>query len=203
MEQPANVLPVTPEEARFEISFAFTSALWKQWQRRPLRTSRKAMRFLRPILGVFLILAGIVNLWLIGRVARDVFSVYSRAMTLSDYISYWGWDLFLPVLCFVVGTMQFWMGALSQRVTLKRLRTMNGPEPWPVRYLFGEDALTNTFGGSGQTLPYERVKKIEDAGDFLLLWVGKMAFRLPKAAVTKGTPEELLAFLREKIPAQR
>lgn len=203
MEQRMETVPVTPEEARFEVRFEYTEALHKRWQRQPLRKSWRVLRALRPILGVFLILVGIVNLWLMVRAAQIAFCVYSRAMTFSDYVSYLGWDLFLPVLCFAVGTMQFFMDALSRRTTLKRLRTMNGPEPWPVRYLFGEEAVTNTFGCSAQTLPYERVNKIEDAGEFLLLWVGKMAFRLPKSAFTKGTPEELLAFLREKIPAQR
>ena len=63
--------------------------------------------------------------------------------------------------------------------------------------------MTNTFGCSAQTLPYERVNEIEDAEEFLLLWVGKLIFRLPKSAFTKGTPEDLLAFLREKVPAKR
>ena len=203
MEQLTEIVPVTPEEARFDMRFEYTAALQKQWQRHPLRRSRRVLRSLRPFLGVFLILLGIVNLWLMFRAARNAFSVYSRAVTFSDYVSYWGPDLVLPVLCFVLGTMQFFMDAISRWAMMKRLRTMNGPEPWPVRYLFGEDAVTNTFGDAAQTLPYERIKKAEDAGDFLLLWVGKMAFRLPKSSLTKGTPEDLLSFLLEKIPAKR
>ena len=202
MEQRMETVPVTPEEARFEVRFEYTAALQKQWQRQPLHRGRRVLRVLRPILGVFLVLAGIVNLWLMFRTAQYAFCMYGSSMTFSDYVFYWGSDLIIPVLCLVVGTMQFWMDALSRRTTLKRLRTMNGPEPWPVRYLFGEEAVTNTFGCSAQTLPYERVNKIEDAEEFLLLWVGKMAFRLPKSAMAKGTWEELLAFLREKIPSR-
>ncbi len=203
MEQPTEIVPVTPEEARFDMRFEYTAALQKQWQRHPLRRSRRILRSLRPFLGVFLILLGIVNLWLMFRAARDAFSVYSRAMTFSDYVSYWGPDLVLPVLCIILGTMQFFMDTISRWAMMKRLRTMNGPEPWLVRYLFGENAVTNIFGGAAQTLPYERIRKVEDAGDFLLLWVGKMAFRLPKSSLTEGTPEELLAFLREKVPDRK
>ena len=116
MEQPNEIVPVTPEEARFEVRFEYTPALQKQWQRQPLRSRRGLLRVLRPILGVFLILAGIFNLWLMFRMARAAFSVYSRAMTLSDYISFWRSDLIIPILCFVVGTMQFWMdGTLHGR----------------------------------------------------------------------------------------
>lgn len=199
MEQPADILPVTTEEARFEVRLTYTAELLKQWQRSPVRLSRIVVRYVRPILGILLILVGLWNLWIKGQVLEAFFSAYGMQMHLGDYFSYWGEKLLLPVLGIGLGILEFFIERIRLRRSLKRMTAVYGPEPWPVHYLFGEEAFTMAFSGAIQTMPYARAKKVEEKGDFLLLWVWTMLFRIPKSAVTKGTPEELLAFLREKV----
>ena len=202
MEQPIDVLSVTSEEARFEVRFEYSSDLLKQWQRHPVRTSRKVVKYVRPILGVLLILVGVWNLWIKGQVLADFLSEFGVPFSLQYYFSYWGAELLIPILAIVVGVLEFFVDRIRLNRNLKQMAAVYGPEPWPIRYLFGEEAFTNSFSGSSQTMPYARVRKVEDAGDFLLLWVGKLIFRLPKSAMAKGAWEELQAFLQEKIPSR-
>ena len=87
MEQPIDVLSVTSEEARFEVRFEYSSDLLKQWQRRPVRTSRKVVKYVRPILGVLLILVGVWNLWIKGQVLADFLSEFGVPFSLQYYFS--------------------------------------------------------------------------------------------------------------------
>ena len=193
---------VTPEEARFTVRFAYTSDLLKDWQRHPVRTSRKVVRIIRPIMGVVLILVGLWNLWLMGR----------RICTIEQYLdfrfsfldrAYLGWELLLPLLCLVVGVLEFFIDRIRLNRSLKRMQKELGPEPWPAEYRFGADRFTISQADTSTSMVYSRIARVGETKDFVLLRVGKNLFRLPKYAFVQGAPQELVTFLRTKIPAKR
>lgn len=206
MEQPADILPVTSEEARFEVRFDYTSELWKRWRRRPLRTDRKVLRVIMIVFGTFVTLDGFYRLW---QGIAILWTLATEEYLKEMYLEYYSWSsllnpyLFQPLILLALGVCMLLLERIQLRRDLKQMAAIYGPEPWPEQYLFGEKAFTDSFCRSNQTIPYLRARKVEEKRDFLILWVGKEPFRLPKSAVTKGTPEELLAFLREKVPDRK
>ena len=194
---------VTPEEARFTVRFAYTSDLLKDWQRHPVRTSRKVVRIIRPIMGVVLILVGLWNLWLMGRRICTIEQYLDFRFSFLDRVSYLGWELLLPLLCLVVGVLEFFIDRIRLNRSLKRMQKELGPEPWPAEYRFGADRFTVSEADSSTCLAYSRITRVEETEAFVLLRVGKNLFRLPKYAFVQGAPQELVTFLRTKIPAKR
>ena len=193
---------VTPEEARFTVRFAYTSDLLKDWQRHPVRTSRKIVRIIRPIMGVALILVGLWNLWYVIRGIWAIFQYAGEQPPLS-FVYYFGWELLLPLLCLTVGALEFFIDCIRLNRSLKRMQKELGPEPWPVEYRFGADRFTVSEADSSTCLAYSRITRVEETEAFVLLRVGKNLFRLPKYAFVQGAPQELVTFLRTKIPAKR
>ncbi len=202
MTQYQNVSPVTPEEARFTVRFAFTSELLRDWQRHPVRTSRKIVRIIRPIMGVALILVGLWNLWYVIQGIWAIFQ-YAGGQPPMSFVYYFGWELLLPLLCLTVGALEFFIDCIRLNRSLKRMQKELGPEPWPVEYRFGEDRFTVSEADSSTCLAYSRITRVEETEAFVLLRVGKNLFRLPKYAFVQGAPQELVTFLRTKIPAKR
>ena len=49
----------------------------------------------------------------------------------------------------------------------------------------------------------QRGTRVGETKDFVLLRIAKNVFRLPKYAFVQGAPQELVTFLRTKIPAKR
>ena len=203
MTQFQNVSPVTPEEARITVRFAFTSELLRDWQRHPVRTSRKIVRIIRPIMGVALILVGLWNLWLMGRRICTIEQYLDFRFSFLDRVSYLGWELLLPLLCLVVGVLEFFIDRIRLNRSLKRMQKELGPEPWPAEYRFGADRFTISQADTSTSMVYSRIARVEETEAFVLLRVGKNLFRLPKYAFVQGTPQELVTFLRTKIPAKR
>lgn len=202
MTQFQNVSPVTPEEARFTVRFAFTSELLRDWQRHPVRTSRKIVRIIRPIMGVALILVGLWNLWYVIQGIWAIFQ-YAGGQPPLSFVYYFGWELLLPLLCLTVGALEFFIDCIRLNRSLKRMQKELGPEPWPVEYRFGADRFTVSEADSSTCLAYSRITRVEETEAFVLLRVGKNLFRLPKYAFVQGAPQELVTFLRTKIPAKR
>ena len=202
MPQFQNVSPVTPEEARFTVRFAYTSELLKDWQRHPVRTSRKIVRIIRPIMGVALILVGLWNLWYVIQGIWAIFQ-YAGGQPPLSFVYYFGWELLLPLLCLTVGALEFFIDCIRLNRSLKRMQKELGPEPWPVEYRFGADRFTVSEADSSMCLAYSRITRVEETEAFVLLRVGKNLFRLPKYAFVQGAPQELVTFLRTKIPAKR
>ena len=202
MTQFQNVSPVTPEEARFTVRFAFTSELLRDWQRHPVRTSRKIVRIIRPIMGVALILVGLWNLWYVIQGIWATFQ-YAGGQPPLSFVYYFGWELLLPLLCLTVGALEFFIDCIRLNRSLKRMQKELGPEPWPVEYRFGADRFTVSEADSSMCLAYSRITRVEETEAFVLLRVGKNLFRLPKYAFVQGAPQELVTFLRTKIPAKR
>jgi hypothetical protein len=194
---------VTPEEARFTVRFAYTSDLLRDWQRHPVRTSRKIVRIIRPIMGVALILVGLWNLWLMGRRICTIEQYLGFRFSFLDRVSYLGWELLLPLLCLVVGVLEFFINRIRLNRSLKRMQKELGPEPWPAEYRFGADRFTISQADTSTSMVYSRIARVGETKDFVLLRVGKNLFRLPKYAFVQGTPQELVTFLRTKIPAKR
>ncbi len=203
MTQFQNVSPVTPEEARFTVRFAYTSDLLKDWQRHPVRTSRKVVRIIRPIMGVALILVGLWNLWLMGRRICTIEQYLDFRFSFLDRVSYLGWELLLPLLCLVVGVLEFFIDRIRLNRSLKRMQKELGPEPWPAEYRFGADRFTISQADTSTSMVYSRIARVGETKDFVLLRIAKNVFRLPKYAFVQGTPQELVTFLRTKIPAKR
>ena len=202
MTQFQNVLPVMPEEARYMVRFAFTSELLRDWQRHPVRTSRKIVRIIRPIMGVALILVGLWNLWYVIQGIWAIFQ-YAGGQPPLSFVYYFGWELLLPLLCLTVGALEFFIDRIRLNRSLKRMQKELGPEPWPVEYRFGADRFTVSEADSSTCLAYSRITRVEETEAFVLLCVGKNLFRLPKYAFVQGAPQELVTFLRTKIPAKR
>ena len=202
MTQFQNVSPVTPEEARITVRFAFTSELLRDWQRHPVRTSRKIVRIIRPIMGVALILVGLWNLWYVIQGIWAIFQ-YAGGQPPLSFVYYFGWELLLPLLCLTVGALEFFIDCIRLNRSLKRMQKELGPEPWPVEYRFGADRFTVSEADSSTCLAYSRITRVEETEAFVLLRVGKNLFRLPKYAFVQGAPQELVTFLRTKIPAKR
>lgn len=202
MTQFQNVSSVTPEEARFTVRFAFTSELLRDWQRHPVRTSRKIVRIIRPIMGVALILVGLWNLWYVIQGIWAIFQ-YAGGQPPLSFVYYFGWELLLPLLCLTVGALEFFIDCIRLNRSLKRMQKELGPEPWPVEYRFGADRFTVSEADSSTCLAYSRITRVEETEAFVLLRVGKNLFRLPKYAFVQGAPQELVTFLRTKIPAKR
>ena len=202
MPQFQNVSPVTPEEARFTVRFAYTSELLKDWQRHPVRTSRKIVRIIRPIMGVALILVGLWNLWYVIRGIWAIFQ-YAGGQPPLSFVYYFGWELLLPLLCLTVGALEFFIDCIRLNRSLKRMQKELGPEPWPVEYRFGADRFTVSQADTSTSMAYSRITRVEETEAFVLLRIGKSLFRLPKYAFVQGTPQELVTFLRIKVPAKR
>ena len=206
MEQPASIVPVTPEEARFEVRFTYDPQLLKDWSHHSVRTARRVWRVIRIVLGVLGILYGMVKLY------QGIATLWDIA-TYEDlkeiYLAYYSWgtilylNLFYPLLILALAVLWLLLDRIRISRAVRQTRAMFGPEPWPVQYLLGEDRFTAIQCSALQTIPYERVKKVEEKQGFILLWTGVNIIRLPKSAVTKGTPEELFAFLRERIPGRK
>lgn len=203
MTQFQNVSPVTPEEARFTVRFAYTSDLLKDWQRHPVRTSRKVVRIIRPIMGVALILVGLWNLWLMGRRICTIEQYLDFRFSFLDRVSYLGWELLLPLLCLVVGVLEFFIDRIRLNRSLKRMQKELGPEPWPAEYRFGADRFTVSEADSSTSMVYSRIARVGETKDFVLLRIAKNVFRLPKYAFVQGTPQEFMAFLGAKVPVKK
>ena len=202
MPQFQNVSPVTPEEARFTVRFAFTSELLRDWQRHPVRTSRKIVRIIRPIMGVALILVGLWNLWYVIRGIWAIFQ-YAGGQPPLSFVYYFGWELLLPLLCLTVGALEFFIDCIRLNRSLKREQKELGPEPWPAEYRFGADRFTISQADTSTSMVYSRIARVGETKDFVLLRIAKNVFRLPKYAFVQGAPQELVTFLRTKIPAKR
>ena len=203
MTQFQNVSPVTPEEARFTVHFAYTSDLLKDWQRHPVRTSRKVVRIIRPIMGVALILVGLWNLWLMGRRICTIEQYLDFRFSFLDRVSYLGWELLLPLLCLVVGVLEFFIDRIRLNRSLKRMQKELGPEPWPAEYRFGADRFTISQADTSTSMVYSRIARVGETKDFVLLRIAKNVFRLPKYAFVQGTPQEFMAFLGAKVPVKK
>ena len=203
MTQFQNVSPVTPEEARFTVRFAYTSDLLKDWQRHPVRTSRKVVRIIRPIMGVALILVGLWNLWLMGRRICTIEQYLDFRFSFLDRVSYLGWELLLPLLCLVVGVLEFFIDRIRLNRSLKRMQKELGPEPWPAEYRFGADRFTISQADTSTSMVYSRIARVGETKDFVLLRIAKNVFRLPKYACVQGTPQEFMAFLGTKVPVKK
>lgn len=203
MTQFQNVSPVTPEEARFTVRFAYTSDLLKDWQRHPVRTSRKVVRIIRPIMGVALILVGLWNLWLMGRRICTIEQYLDFRFSFLDRVSYLGWELLLPLLCLVVGVLEFFIDRIRLNRSLKRMQKELGPEPWPAEYRFGADRFTISQADTSTSMVYSRIARVGETKDFVLLRIAKNVFRLPKYAFVQGTPQEFMAFLGAKVPVKK
>ena len=203
MPQFQNVSPVTPEEARFTVRFAYTSELLKDWQRHPVRTSRKIVRIIRPIMGVALILVGLWNLWYVIQGIWALSQYTGARLPLFSYLFYFGWRILLPLLCLTVGVLEFFIDRIRLNRSLKREQKELGPEPWPAEYRFGADRFTVSQADTSTSMAYSRITRVEETEAFVLLRVGKNLFRLPKYAFVQGTPQELVTFLRTKVPAKR
>lgn len=205
MEQRMETVPVTPEEALYEVRFTYDPQLLREWSRRSVRPSRRVWRVIRIVLCSLVILYGAYQLWegltLLWWIGTEE---YVREM----YLSYYTWgevlylNLFYPLLLLALGVLWLLLDRIRIRRAVKQTRAMFGPEPWPVQYLLGEDRFTAVQCGAVQTIPYRRVNKVEQKQGFILLWMGNNIIRLPKSTFTKGTPEDLLAFLRERIPTK-
>ena len=202
MTQFQNVSSVTPEEARFTVRFAFTSELLRDWQRHPVRTSRKIVRIIRPIMGVALILVGLWNLWYVIQGIWAIFQ-YAGGQPPLSFVYYFGWELLLPLLCLTVGALEFFIDCIRLNRSLKRMQKELGPEPWPAEYRFGADRFTISQADTSTSMVYSRIARVGETEAFVLLRVGKNLFRLPKYAFVQGAPQELVTFLRTKIPAKR
>ena len=202
MTQFQNVSPVTPEEARITVRFAYTSDLLKDWQRHPVRTSRKVVRIIRPIMGVALILVGLWNLWYVIRGIWAIFQ-YAGGQPPLSFVYYFGWELLLPLLCLTVGALEFFIDCIRLNRSLKRMQKELGPEPWPAEYRFGADRFTISQADTSTSMVYSRIARVGETKDFVLLRIAKNVFRLPKYAFVQGAPQELVTFLRTKIPAKR
>lgn len=194
---------VTPEEARFTVRFAYTSDLLKDWQRHPVRTSRKVVRIIRPIMGVALILVGLWNLWLMGRRICTIEQYLDFRFSFLDRVSYLGWELLLPLLCLVVGVLEFFIDRIRLNRSLKRMQKELGPEPWPAEYRFGADRFTISQADTSTSMVYSRIARVGETKDFVLLRIAKNVFRLPKYAFVQGTPQEFMAFLGAKVPVKK
>ena len=194
---------VTPEEARFTVRFAYTSDLLKDWQRHPVRTSRKVVRIIRPIMGVALILVGLWNLWLMGRRICTIEQYLDFRFSFLDRVSYLGWELLLPLLCLVVGVLEFFIDRIRLNRSLKRMQKELGPEPWPAEYSFGADRFTISQADTSTSMVYSRIARVGETKDFVLLRIAKNVFRLPKYAFVQGTPQEFMAFLGAKVPVKK
>ena len=120
-----------------------------------------------------------------------------------SFVYYFGWELLLPLLCLTVGALEFFIDCIRLNRSLKRMQKELGPEPWPVEYRFGADRFTVSEADSSTCLAYSRITRVEETEAFVLLRVGKNLFRLPKYAFVQGAPQELVTFLRTKIPAKR
>ncbi len=203
MEQPTKVMPVTPEETRFTVRFAYTSELLRDWQRHPVRTSRKVVGIIRPILGVALILVGLWNLWYVIQ-GIWVLSQYTGArLPLFSYLFYFGWRILLPLFCLTVGVLEFFIDRIRLNRSLKREQKELGPEPWPAEYRFGANRFTVSQADTSTSMACSRITRVEETEAFVLLCIGKNLFRLPKYAFVQGTPQELMAFLGDKVPAKK
>ena len=194
---------VSPEEARFTVRFAYTSDLLKDWQRHPVRTSRKVVRIIRPIMGVALILVGLWNLWLMGRRICTIEQYLDFRFSFLDRVSYLGWELLLPLLCLVVGVLEFFIDRIRLNRSLKRMQKELGPEPWPAEYSFGADRFTISQADTSTSMVYSRIARVGETKDFVLLRIAKNVFRLPKYAFVQGTPQEFMAFLGAKVPVKK
>ena len=197
MEQPNEIVPVTPEEARFTVRFACTSELLKDWQRHPVRTNRKVLQALVWIVGGWAIAKG---LW---QMAEGLYH-FVRSMGVRLV---WAWftqfDVIFPLTYIGLGVLVFSLGRIRMRKNIRQMTAMFGPEPWPVEYRFGEDRFTATQCGTVQTMMYSRINWVWETADFVLLTIGENVFRIPKYAFAQGTPQELVTFLRTKVPAKR
>ena len=194
---------VSPEEARFTVRFAYTSDRLKDWQRHPVRTSRKVVRIIRPIMGVVLILVGLWNLWLMGRRICTIEQYLDFRFSFLDRVSYLGWELLLPLLCLVVGVLEFFIDRIRLNRSLKRMQKELGPEPWPAEYSFGADRFTISQADTSTSMVYSRIARVGETKDFVLLRIAKNVFRLPKYAFVQGTPQEFMAFLGAKVPVKK
>lgn len=160
------------------------------------------MRIIRPIMGVALILVGLWNLWYVIRGIWAIFQ-YAGGQPPLSFVYYFGWELLLPLLCLTVGALEFFIDCIRLNRSLKRMQKELGPEPWPVEYRFGADRFTVSEADNSTCLAYSRITRVEETEAFVLLRVGKNLFRLPKYAFVQGAPQELVTFLRTKIPAKR
>lgn len=193
---------VTPEEARFTVRFAYTSDLLKDWQRHPVRTSRKVVGIIRPIMGVALILVGLWNLWYVIRGIWAIFQ-YAGGQPPLSFVYYFGWELLLPLLCLTVGVLEFFIDRIRLNRSLKRMQKELGPEPWPAEYRFGADRFTISQADTSTSMVYSRIARVGETKDFVLLRIAKNVFRLPKYAFVQGTPQEFMAFLGAKVPVKK
>ena len=202
MTQFQNVSLVTPEEARFTVRFAFTSELLRDWQRHPVRTSRKIVRIIRPIMGVALILVGLWNLWYVIQGIWAIFQ-YAGGQPPLSFVYYFGWELLLPLLCLTVGALEFFIDRIRLNRSLKRMQKELGLEPWPAEYRFGEDRFTVSQADTSTSMAYSRITRVEETEAFVLLHIGKNLLSLPKYAFVQGAPQEFMAFLGDKVPAKK
>jgi len=100
---------------------------------------------------------------------------------------------------FVVGAIwyQNYPRNMGSKNYKSRIEHLNGKEP-SIRMEFGEE-IRVTEDGSSSSLSYNRVSRVYDEGDMLIIVMEyHAAYFAPVVNVTGGTGEELRAFLREK-----
>ena len=143
-------------------------------------------RLPRPILyGVF------GALWVAFIVIAIVFAV--RGMGSTDL---WVW-IALYTVFFAIMPLNYFVIVAARKKQLRELHGGAYPEDYGY---FTENALHIGVNGSTMTNTlYDQIKKCVETNDAVVLTTkARMVYYLYKAGITKGTPEELVAFLHGK-----
>lgn len=111
-------------------------------------------------------------------------------------------DLFMGILCIVFGITPPMVMPLSLRMSVKAVKKSTQGYfglPYTISFFAGEYVDYNPRGE--MHTPYEIVYKIVETADFLILYQNRVTANIvDKSKMTKGTAEELTAFLRVRCP---
>ena len=133
-----------------------------------------------------------------------IFAYLYSAHCLFNFLFYWfvtgDWSqIYLIALpCGLLGYL-WYLYQRSIRITLNRDLESNGGKPIDQHLIVTENAITGSTPTGSADLSFERIKKVRQSKNLIILYTkAKQAFVFPKAAFTRGTAAEFLAFLKTK-----
>ena len=133
-----------------------------------------------------------------------IFAYLYSAYCLFNYFFYWfitgDWSqIYLIVLpCGLLGFL-WYLYHRSIRITLNRDLETNGGKPMEQHLIVTETVMTGSTSTGSADLSFEHIKKVRQSRNLIILYTkAKQAFIFPKAAFTRGTAAEFLAFLKTK-----
>ena len=159
-------------ENNYTRTLAITKELYRYWS------------FKRPFLVVFDILFGL-------------FFVYH----IIEYVVYhYSYNLIMSIYAPLFFLLQFYLYHRAAKTVIKRdMEIMNG-RFMNIKIIATDQLIQNISStGSISKVPYFKIEKVIQTKNLILLRSeAKLIYMLPKNSFTKGTPEEFIAFLRQK-----